>query len=301
MLRPMVCAIALLCWASAQAAPLHDAAGDGDVTKVQELIAGGVEIDQEDDLVGTALQKAAMMGQAETARVLIEAGAEVNMAAGIVGLTPLQFAVTKSAGVTAVLIDAGADLAITDPGGNTPLHLAADAGKVNVVRLLLDAGADPDTKNSKGLSPVVFAGAAGHFDIVDLFLERGALAGPPIAPISGLLASADPVRGEQIFESSGCTACHGSKGHAPELRGVVGREKASWPGFDRYTEVLKRVGGTWTYEELNAFIASPARFAPGNWMSQQLLPVPDIPDPADRADIISYLRLQADEPVPLPE
>lgn len=300
MFRIMFCAIVLVHSIPAQAGPLHDAAGDGDVIKVQELISGGVKIDQRDAMVGTALQKAAMMGQAETGRLLIDAGANVNSKVGMVGVAPLQSAVTNSPEFTALLLGAGADVSITDPGGNTPLHMAADAGNIEIVRLLLDAGADPDARNGKGLSPAVFAGAAEHFDIIDLLREHGGLAGPPIEPISGLLASADPKRGEQLFQAEGCILCHGPSGHAPKLRGVVGREKASWPGFDEYTEALKRVGGTWTYEEINAFIASPTRFAPGNLMSQQILPVPEISDPADRADIVAFLRLQADEPAPLP-
>lgn len=39
---------------------------------------------------------------------------------------------------------------IADNEGNTPLHLAAEAGKVSVARALLEHGAKPDLVNGEG-------------------------------------------------------------------------------------------------------------------------------------------------------
>ena len=46
-----------------------------------------------------------------------------------------------------VLIDAGADLAATDIEGATPLHTAANNGRVGATRVLLRAGANKEAKD----------------------------------------------------------------------------------------------------------------------------------------------------------
>lgn len=294
--------LAFFLTSEAYADPLHDAAGEGDVDRVKQLLAEGADVNMSDPLVGSALAKATLAGQAEAVSALLAAGADVNLAGGMMRLPPLQLAAGAGRSeIVPLLLAAGADVTAMDVDGNTPLHKAADSGATDVVEMLLDAGADIDARNAKGYPPIVFAGAAEHFDVVDLLVARGAFSSEPVAPISALLAASDPEHGRELLEAAGCNVCHGAGGHAPGLWGVVGREKATWPEFGLYTEALKRVGGTWTYEELNAFLASPTRFAPGNRMSMPIQPVPEISDPADRADIIAYLRLQSDEPLPLPE
>ena len=56
------------------------------------------------------------------------------------------------------------------------------------------------------------------------------------------------------------------------------------------------MNGAWSYEELNAFLASPADYAPGTTMGHL-----GLKDPAERAAVIVYLRENGDEPPPLPE
>jgi cytochrome c len=75
---------------------------------------------------------------------------------------------------------------------------------------------------------------------------------------------------------------------------VVGRDRAAEPGFN-YSAAMKSKGGKWTFEELNAFIASPKGVVPGTAMS-----FAGIPKDGERADVISYLRTLADNPVPVP-
>ena len=80
----------------------------------------------------------------------------------------------------------------------------------------------------------------------------------------------------------------------PNLYGVVGRAKASHPGFD-YSAALKGKGGEWSYAELFNFLRQPAAYAPGTKMS-----FAGLPRPADRLNVIAFLRTQADSPAPLP-
>jgi cytochrome c len=58
----------------------------------------------------------------------------------------------------------------------------------------------------------------------------------------------------------------------------------------------QRKDKTWTYEELDAFLASPRTHVPGTKMT-----FAGLPNPKDRADLIAWLREQSDSPPPLPQ
>src|SRR4051812_20975327 len=64
-------------------------------------------------------------------------------------------------------------------------------------------------------------------------------------PIETFLASADPVKGEQVFKR--CATCHtinkgGPAGVGPNLYGVLGGPVGHMAGFP-YTDDLKKIGG----------------------------------------------------------
>jgi cytochrome c len=133
--------------------------------------------------------------------------------------------------------------------------------------------------------------------------EAGGTAEPagPVAvePVSGLLAAADPAKGAELFKK--CGACHTSEkgGEAkvgPNLWGIVGNKHAHMEGY-AYSDAMKAMADhEWTYEELNAFLASPKTHIPGTKMT-----FPGLKKVEDRASVIAYLRTQADSPVPLPD
>ena len=54
---------------------------------------------------------------------------------------------------------------------------------------------------------------------------------------------------------------------------------------------MKGKGGTWTYDDLNAFIANPKGFIPGTAMG-----FAGIQKDSERADVIAYLRTLSDKP-----
>ena len=58
---------------------------------------------------------------------------------------------------------------------------------------------------------------------------------------------------------------------------------------------MKAKGGTWTYDDLNKFIANPKGFVPGTAMS-----FAGIQKDSERADVVAYLRSLAESPAPLP-
>ncbi len=113
-----------------------------------------------------------------------------------------------------------------------------------------------------------------------------------------LLASFSAADGEKVFRK--CAACHsveegGPNKVGPNLWGVVDAEKGKHAGY-AYSAALLSVGGTWSYENLDKFLASPKDYAPGNKMT-----FGGLRKASDRAKVILYLRDNHSNPPPLPE
>lgn len=130
----------------------------------------------------------------------------------------------------------------------------------------------------------------------------GQKAAQPTAPqpdFGALVAKADPAKGKEIVERD-CAICHTfGKGEpaklGPNLYGVVGGPRAHMAGFD-YTEGLKKLGGTWTYDNLNQWLTNPMAVVPGTHMI-----FPGIKSEKERAAAVAYLRTLSDHPEPLPQ
>lgn len=123
-------------------------------------------------------------------------------------------------------------------------------------------------------------------------------AAPKETPLPELLAKADAKKGEA--DAKVCATCHNfDKGGAakigPDLWGVVGRPVASAPGF-AYSDAVKALGGDWTYDKLNAWIANPKAMAAGTKMA-----FAGEKEAQKRADILAYLQSLSDSPVPFPK
>ena len=120
---------------------------------------------------------------------------------------------------------------------------------------------------------------------------------PAEVDLATLLREASVERGAKVFRK--CAACHtpesgGKNKVGPNLWDALNRERGGSEGF-AYSGVFADMGGAWTYEELDAFLTSPRRYAPGNKMT-----FAGLKKAADRAAVIVYLRSLSDAPGPLP-
>ena len=118
-------------------------------------------------------------------------------------------------------------------------------------------------------------------------------------PIETYLAKADPAKGQQIFNK--CMACHNAdKGGAnqlgPNLWGILGAGIAEDRGGYAFSDALKKVGGSWNWDNLSKWLTSPRTFAPGTKMT-----FAGLSNPQDRADVEAFLNQHSDSPQPLPK
>ncbi len=112
-----------------------------------------------------------------------------------------------------------------------------------------------------------------------------------------LLVAAKAEDGAKVFRK--CVSCHAAEKGAkhkvgPALWDVVGRPSGKAEGFN-YSGAMAKHGREWTFETLDAFLKSPKETVPGNKMT-----FVGLPDAAERAAAIAYLRTLSDQPKPLP-
>ncbi|MDJ0847247.1 MAG: ankyrin repeat domain-containing protein [Myxococcota bacterium] len=129
----------------------------GDAGKVDELIAGGVDVNRK-TLGLTPLGEAARAGHRGVVERLLRAGAPPDAGQVMSAETPLADAVQTPlmdaaqqghAEIVRLLVEAGAEID-AQCFGRTALHNAAESGGLEVVGILLEAGADPTPRTLVG-------------------------------------------------------------------------------------------------------------------------------------------------------
>jgi len=112
-----------------------------------------------------------------------------------------------------------------------------------------------------------------------------------------VLPAADAPAGQKI--SARCEQCHDlSKGGpnkiGPNLWGVLGRARATHPGFS-YSGAMSASHDNWGFDSIFKFLKSPATMVPGTKMS-----FAGLRSAQDRINLIAWLRTQSDSPLAIP-
>lgn len=148
---------------------------------------------------------------------------------------------------------------------------------VVVVTLVAGCGKKTeDTGTESGTAPLPTAATLG--EQVALSAQEYLAAAP--------YKDADRSRGER--QAQICKACHsldreGPNMIGPALYGFFGREVGAQSGFE-YSAVLRNADFVWTPVALNAWLAQPGRFLPGNRMT-----FAGVLRQSDRDNLIAYL------------
>ena len=219
----------------AQAAPIADAAMNGDTDAVRALLKKGVDVNEAQGDGTTALHWAAMKGNAELAQMLIFAGANLRATTRLGGYTPLYLAAKGgTAAVVAALLAAGADPKATTTNGTTPLMIAAAAGDTKTITSLVENGSDINAKDTaKGETPLMFAAAFNRADAVKLLLARGA-DHKATTKVVDLFALTAPER-KRCCEAAAATVRVRRRRRAVDIAGAT-------RGY-RYNELISSQGG----------------------------------------------------------
>ena len=152
--------------------------------------------------------------------------------------------------------------------------LLAVAAMVTLVAGCGKSTEDNGTESGTGLLPT----AATLGEQVVLSVEEYLASAP--------YSDADRSSGEKRAQV--CRACHsfdrsGSHMIGPALHGFFGSEVGSRSGFE-YSAVMRNADFVWTPEALNAWLAQPGRFLPGNRMA-----FAGVLKQGDRDELIAYL------------
>lgn len=135
-------------------APLHTAAGLGDLSLCTFLLAQGALVDVASSFGTTPLHRAAFYGHRDVCQLFLAKGADINRQTHT-GETPLCKAVDQNYyDICRLLLDNKADVNIQERNqGNTPLHIACYEGRSILADLLIERGANLAILNKNGYTP----------------------------------------------------------------------------------------------------------------------------------------------------
>lgn len=131
------------------------------------------------------------------------------------------------------------------------------------------------------------------FFVLSVLAGIGLLRGPAVAQETltrEILSTADYMAGKNSFAMR-CSACHTYAESSmdltgPNLSGVFDRQAGSKESFE-FSETLVAADFTWTPDQLDAWLADPQGFLPGNAMS-----IPTAVPDNERTALISFVMIE---------
>lgn len=157
---------------------LHDAAREGDLDVISQLLSQGVDVNGRDESRETALIEAALSGQTRIAAMLIEANADTE-ARNDRGFTALHAAAySGSVEIATLLLDHGAEVDALSKQKITPLHVAAEENQAAVAELLIARGAKVEAIQAYGYTPLSRATFMKSAQVMALLKKHGAKCQP---------------------------------------------------------------------------------------------------------------------------
>jgi beta-lactamase regulating signal transducer with metallopeptidase domain len=162
-----------------------EAAQQGDIDGVTELLNDGADVNAVVRGDGTPLLVAARRGHRTLVRLLLDRGADVNAAVPGDGNALIGAASKGHLDIATMLLDRGALIDEVVPGDENALIGASGSGYLDVVRLLVGRGADvnarvwaeqgwPD-RRGEWRTPLSMARRAGHTSVVRYLQSVGAV------------------------------------------------------------------------------------------------------------------------------
>lgn len=110
-----------------------------------------------------------------------------------------------------------------------------------------------------------------------------------MSAMPALAQTGDAAKGKSVFAR--CALCHdvkpGPRKMGPNLSGLFGRTSGTTAGF-AYSPAMQKAKIRWDAKTLDAFLTKPTGVVPGNRMA-----FAGLPNAADRANLIAYLKAEA--------
>ena len=166
---------------------LFEAAWDGDIDGIRELLATGANVNAAIQGDGSPLIGAARRGRMPAVRLLLDQGANPDQIVEGDGSPLIMAAREGHADIVALLLDRGASIEQIAPGDENALIAASASGRLPVVRLLVARGANVNARVEVDVystndrqavravrTPLNMARREGHQDVARYLVSVGA-------------------------------------------------------------------------------------------------------------------------------
>ncbi|MEO1233869.1 MAG: ankyrin repeat domain-containing protein [Myxococcota bacterium] len=153
---------------------LFEAAEEGDLERIESLLAKGADADAVISGDGSPLIAAARHGHAAAVERLLDAGADPNLGVPGDGTPLINASAHGREDVIRQLVRGGASVDAGIRQDGNPLISAALRGRVETAELLLSLGANPNAYVYGDETPLINAAQAGHVPVAEVLVRAGA-------------------------------------------------------------------------------------------------------------------------------